>query len=78
MSNISTTNTPRTVTLDAADGRLEQELLRVLAESDDADDAKLGRAGQAAFDAARERGEGISSALGLAKLAMAQIRRGAA
>lgn len=74
---MTNTNTgPRAVTLDAGDGRLEQELLRALADSDD-DDA-VGRAGQAAFDAARESGEGIPSALGLAKLAMAEVRHGAA
>lgn len=70
-----TTNTgPAIVTLDAGDGRLEQELLRALADSDDDDDAKLGRAGQRAFDSARERGEGIQSSLGMARSAMAEYR----
>ena len=79
MTNTTTKiNTPRTVTLDSGDGALEQELLRVLASSDDPDDAKLGRAGQAAFDSARERGEGIQSSLGMAKMAMAEVRHGAA
>ena len=78
MTTTTTNGGPRAVTLDSGDGRLEQELLRVLAASDDDDDAKLGKAGQAAFDSARERGEGILSALGLAKMAMAEVRRGAA
>ena len=79
MPNTTTTNGgPAVVSLDAGDGRLEQELLRVLADSVDDADAELGRAGQRAFDRARERGESISSSLGMAKLAMAEVRHGAA
>ena len=66
------------VTLDSGDGQLEIEILKALARSNNAADASIGKVGQVAFDRAQEAGEGVQSALGLARLAMAEYRAGAA
>lgn len=80
MTNTTTTKTdaPRVVTMDADDHGLDVAILAALAESDDPDDAIIGRAGKAAFDRATEAGEPIKSALGMARLAMHQARDGMA
>ena len=80
MTNTTTTKTdaPRVVTtLDAGDHTLDVAILGALADSDDPDDRALGVAGKAAFDRARENGEPVKSALGMARLAMAEHRNGA-
>lgn len=78
MSNTSTTNTgPAIVNLDVGDFGLDIAILAALAESDDDDDRAIGVAGKAAFDRAIEAGEPVKSALGMARLAMAEHRNGA-
>ena len=83
---MANTNT-NTVTLDAGDTppvvyydddgnpSTDAALLHALADSSDTFTAELGKAGVAAFNAAREKGQPFKSALGLAKLSMAQRRK---